>query len=176
MTPPNPNSWAKSCIHPGIWGPRKPSMKSSPICNCIRYCSPADPMVPKLSDSSTNVKDRSPDEPIARGASESSRFQDYSALLSGPQRNIQRCECRDRGECRGAIGSCACVARHAFNSSINDPGMATVRHRLPDFGDHFVAVASSVGGMAMPRVLALLRLMTSLLAPGGSGAFFCSEH
>src|SRR5262249_59230238 len=64
-------------------------MKSSPICNSIRYCSPADPMVPKLSDLSTNVKDRSPDEPIARGASESSRFQDYSALLSGPQRNIQ---------------------------------------------------------------------------------------
>src|SRR6516162_11459714 len=79
MTPPNPNSWAKSCIHPGIWGPRKPSMKSSPICNSIRYCSPADPMVPRLSDLSTNVKDRSPDEPIARGASESSRFQDYSA-------------------------------------------------------------------------------------------------
>jgi len=46
-------------------------------------------MVPKLSDLSTNVKDRSPDEPIARGASESSCFQDYSALLSGPQRNIQ---------------------------------------------------------------------------------------
>src|SRR5262245_19114465 len=46
-----------------------------------------------------------------------------------------RCECRDRGECRGAIGSCACVARHAFNSSINNPGMATVRHRLPDLGD-----------------------------------------
>ena len=42
--------------------------------------------------------------------------------------------------------------------------------------DHFVAVASSVGGMAMPRVLAVLRLMTSLLAPAGSGAFFCSEH
>ena len=37
--------------------------------------------------------------------------------------------------------------------------------------DHFVAVASSVGGMAMPRVLAVLRLMTSLLAPAGSGAF-----
>src|SRR5262249_61277625 len=78
-----------SYIHPGIWGTRKPSMKSSPICNSIRYCSPADPMVPKLSDLSTNVKDRSPDEPIARGASESSFFQDYSALLSGPQRNIQ---------------------------------------------------------------------------------------
>src|SRR5262245_38669081 len=31
--------------------------------------------------------------------------------------------------------------------------------------DHFVAVASSVGGMAMPRVLAVRRLMTSLLAP-----------
>jgi len=46
-------------------------------------------MVPKLSDLSTNVKDRSSDEPIAPGASESSRFQDYSALLSGPQRNIQ---------------------------------------------------------------------------------------
>src|SRR5215510_5024800 len=42
--------------------------------------------------------------------------------------------------------------------------------------DHFVAVASSVGGMAMPRFLAVLRLMTSLLAPAGSGAFFCSEH
>ena len=93
-------------------------------------------MVPKLSDLSTNVKDRSPDEPIARGASESSRFQDYPALLSGPQCNIQRCECRDRSECRGAIGSCACVARHAFNSSVSNPGMATVRrHRLPDFGD-----------------------------------------
>ena len=47
-----------------------------------------------------------------------------------------RCECRDRGECRNAIGSCACVARHAFNSSVSNPGMATVRrHRLPDFGD-----------------------------------------
>src|SRR5215471_21792608 len=46
-----------------------------------------------------------------------------------------RCECRDRGECRGAIGSCACVARHALNSSINNPGLATVRHRLPDLGD-----------------------------------------
>src|SRR5215471_1225245 len=79
-------------------------MKSSPICNSIRYCSPVDPMVPKLSDLSTNVKDRSPDEPIARGASESSCFQDYPALLSGPQCNIQRCECRDRSECRGAIG------------------------------------------------------------------------
>src|SRR5215469_8924897 len=55
-------------------------MKSSPICNSIRYCSAADPMVPKLSDLSTNVKDRSPDEPIARGASESSRFQDYSFM------------------------------------------------------------------------------------------------
>ena len=42
--------------------------------------------------------------------------------------------------------------------------------------DHFVAVASSVGGMAMPRVLAVLRLMTSPIAPAGSGAFFCSEH
>src|SRR5262245_11983910 len=62
-------------------------MKSSPICNSIRYCSAADPMVPKLSELSTNVKDRSPEEPRARGA------HIRRELASGVKESFRACHC-----------------------------------------------------------------------------------